>query len=603
MKKVINLGVIATLTSSLLMTNIVQAEEANNAILSEDMTKDSSNSNQLQSSSSSESKSENHDKESESSNTTDTSSMEKGTSVVEDNTLENKNIENPKVVSDSVDGEHKKAIDTIDNWMPDKNLQMLVSKYLKKDVADITKADLTGITVLDNYTANESIKDISNLEGIQYATNLVRLQLKGKGLENLTPLNGCTSLTIVNFLDSNIQDISGLNVMPSVKTFSLYTSKAYADGNHSTDVETLYNNETVKQLSDRFPNLEHLEMRGFVNAQSYLTNNVPTYTGKITDISPLVKLTKLKTIELATNEITDFSMIPQTVDIGHSYQQVFLNKNVQFFNADGSVYHFTTPTIIGQDGTPQNSNSYSRISLQPNKRYNIWQTLQLKNTGGVAQYFHIVSTAKNLTKIDAHDSTILVGSTWNPIDNFDSATDDQGNPLDFSQITVKGTVNTSQPGIYPIVYSFNGTEKTIHVTVESGIELLVPDNISFGTHELEKGVSYYQPESIQRPITITDKRGIGNNWQLTVKLQKELTNANGKTLPNALIYKENSSEKNITTASSQLIASKTTTEHIDTTDVSANWSNNQGLLLKVNAGDALTGEYTGTIEWTLNDTP
>lgn len=74
-------------------------------------------------------------------------------------------------------------------------------------------------------------------------------------------------------------------------------------------------------------------------------------------------------------------------------------------------------------------------------------------------------------------------------------------------------------------------------------------------------------------------------------------------MPNALIYKENSSEKNITTASSQLIASKTTTEHIDTTDVSANWSNNQGLLLKVNAGDALTGEYTGTIEWTLNDTP
>ncbi|WP_457923066.1 hypothetical protein [Enterococcus faecalis] len=295
MKKVINLGVIATLTSSLLMTNIVQAEEANNVILSENMTKDSSNSNQLQSSSS-ESKSENHDKESESSNTTDTSSMEKGTSVVEDNTLENPNIENPnignpKVVSDSVDGEHKKAIDTIDNWMPDKNLQMLVSKYLKKDVADITKADLTGITVLDNYTENNSIKDISNLEGIQYATNLVRLQLKGKGLENLTPLNGCTSLTIVNFLDSNIQDISGLNVMPSVKVFSLYTSKAYADGNHSTDVETLYNNETVKQLSDRFPNLEHLEMRGFVNAQSYLTNNVPTYTGKITDISPLVKLT------------------------------------------------------------------------------------------------------------------------------------------------------------------------------------------------------------------------------------------------------------------------------------------------------------------------
>lgn len=600
MKKVINLGIVATLASSLLMTNIVQAEETSNTILSEEMTKDSSNSNQLQSSS--ESKSEKQDKESESSNTTDTSSMGNSTSTVEDNALENKNIKNPKVVSDSVDGEHKKDIDTIDNWMPDKNLQMLFSKYLKKDVANITKADLTGVTELDNVVMYTSVKDISNLEGIQYATNLNTLNIKGKGLANLSPLNGCTSLEKLAVLDSNIQDISGLNEMPSLLALNFYTSKAFADGNRSTDVETLYDNETVRQISSKFPNLEHLELRGYVNAQSYLSNNRPTYTGKITDISPLAKLTKLKTIELATNEITDFSMIPLTVDIGHSYQQVFLNKNVQFLNPDDSIYRFTTPSIIGQNGTPLFPTDYVRTNLQPNKRYNIWQPLLLPN-GGVAQYVQTVSTAKNLTKIEAHDSTIPVGSTWKPIDNFDSAIDDEGNPLDFSQITVTGTVNTSQPGVYPIVYSFNGTEKKIHVTVEGGIELLVPSNISFGTHKLVKGVSYYQPESIQRPITITDKRGIGNNWQLTVKLQKELTNANGKTLPNALIYKENSSEKNITTVSSQLIASKTTTTNVDTTDVSANWSNNQGLLLKINAGDALIGEYTGTIEWTLNDTP
>ena len=73
-------------------------------------------------------------------------------------------------------------------------------------------------------------------------------------------------------------------------------------------------------------------------------------------------------------------------------------------------------------------------------------------------------------------------------------------------------------------------------------------------------------------------------------------------IPNAIIYKENQVEKTITTFS-QVIAHKTTTEQIDTTDVSANWSNNEGLLLKINAENAFPGEYTTIIEWTLNDIP
>ena len=206
--------------------------------------------------------------------------------------------------------------------------------------------------------------------------------------------------------------------------------------------------------------------------------------------------------------------------------------------------------------------------------------------------------------ITAHNSTIYAGDNWNPIDNFDSALDHEGNPLDFSKITVTGTVNTSQPGVYPIVYRYEGLEEKVEVTVVEGkVEFSTPANISFGTHQLARGINYYPSENLQSPITVTDTRGKGNSWQLSAKLKTEFTNDNGKTLPNALVYKENSSEKTITTANSQLIASKTTTKRIDITDVSANWSNNQGLFLKVNAGEAVTGEYTGVIEWTLNDAP
>lgn len=213
-----------------------------------------------------------------------------------------------------------------------------------------------------------------------------------------------------------------------------------------------------------------------------------------------------------------------------------------------------------------------------------------------------IQVNKDLSSIEVRDSSIFVGDPWKKEDNFISATDKSGNSLTINQIQVQGNVNNQEPGRYPIIYKNGSIEKTAIVTVKGKLELNVPSIFDFGVHKLEKGTSYYEPRK-KEEFTVIDRRGQGKAWQLTAKLQTELTNANGKTLTNALIYKEHSSEKSITTTNSQLIASKTTTTNVDTTDVSANWSNNQGLLLKINAGDASIGEYTGTIEWTLNDTP
>lgn len=213
-----------------------------------------------------------------------------------------------------------------------------------------------------------------------------------------------------------------------------------------------------------------------------------------------------------------------------------------------------------------------------------------------------IQVNKDLSSIEVRDSSIFVGDPWKKEDNFISATDKSGNSLTINQIQVQGNVNNQEPGRYPIIYKNGSIEKTAIVTVKGKLELNVPSIFDFGVHKLEKGTSYYEPRK-KEEFTVIDRRGQGKAWQLTAKLQTELTNANGKTLTNALIYKKHSSEKSITTTNSQLIASKTTTTNVDTTDVSANWSNNQGLLLKINAGDASIGEYTGTIEWTLNDTP
>lgn len=73
-----------------------------------------------------------------------------------------------------------------------------------------------------------------------------------------------------------------------------------------------------------------------------------------------------------------------------------------------------------------------------------------------------------LTAVVAHDSVVYEGDKWSAIDNFDSATDKDGNKIDFKDVTVKGAsaVDTNKPGVYPVTYTYDGVSTTINVTVE-----------------------------------------------------------------------------------------------------------------------------------------
>ena len=135
------------------------------------------------------------------------------------------------------------------------------------------------------------------------------------------------------------------------------------------------------------------------------------------------------------------------------------------------------------------------------------------------------------------------------------------------------------------------------------ISLEVPTAISFGTHKLSRGTNYYSVDSVEgKQLSVTDDRGVGSKWQLTAKLQAPLTN-NGKTLPNSLVYKTDAGEETITENVSQVIATHTTSTDSEKTTISDGWTNDQGLMLKLEEGKAAAGEYSTTIEWTLNDTP
>ncbi|MFB5361322.1 bacterial Ig-like domain-containing protein [Enterococcus faecalis] len=363
---------------------------------------------------------------------------------------------------DVANSNEENVTENINDWMPDKNLQQAISNALNIPIQNITKKSLETLEEIE-YRSSGNIQD---LEGLQYAKNIKALRIRAKGLTNLSPIKSSSFLEELVLIDSSVSDFSVFDVNTSLRRLNLAPSKPYADSDRSTDVETLYDNDSVKQISEKFPNIVNLQLQGYCNGQSY--TDFPTYTGKITDISPLSALKNLKTLDVSANEIIDFSMLPDTLEVGFSYQQCFLSKNVNYFEvpSTGARYTVNFPSIIGVDGTIQTTEAEYTTGklLLPNNIYKLSLPFSVKS-GGVAMYYEKVSTFKNQTSIEAHDSTLYVGDKWTAQDNFDHATDKDGNPVNFEDVLVTGSVDTTQPGKYKVAYSYNGVQKEIEVTV------------------------------------------------------------------------------------------------------------------------------------------
>ncbi|EGO2749759.1 InlB B-repeat-containing protein (plasmid) [Enterococcus faecalis] len=155
-----------------------------------------------------------------------------------------------------------------------------------------------------------------------------------------------------------------------------------------------------------------------------------------------------------------------------------------------------------------------------------------------------------------------------------------------------------------LVSNANGEIRLYAVWLE-GLQLSVPDSIGFGSKKLSKEDKIYGVEEVLgKELTVTDNRGSNNTWKLGVKLLQPLTNVdNGKQLLNSLVYKNKTGEQLLTDSDTQIVETENTTEDNFTWNISKTWTENSGLLLKVDSGKASLGEYTTTIEWTLNDTP
>lgn len=153
-----------------------------------------------------------------------------------------------------------------------------------KSVGDITVKDMQALTTL-----NLTGKPITSLEGLQYATNLEKLQLSGAGLKDIQIIGQLKSINNLNLSTNSITDISPLSNLNNLTVLNLA-------------------NNQIKNISS----LESLTTLNDLN----LSNN------QITNISPLAQLTNLDKLNLEKNGLTDISVLRN------------LNKNKVFGRQD-----------------------------------------------------------------------------------------------------------------------------------------------------------------------------------------------------------------------------------------------------------------------------
>jgi hypothetical protein len=142
--------------------------------------------------------------------------------------------------------------------------------------------------------------------------------------------------------------------------------------------------------------------------------------------------------------------------------------------------------------------------------------------------------------------------------------------------------------------------KTITVTMRDGTLSLgtPPASLTFGSLTIPFKETLYQPTSSWN-IVVNDTRKTGSTWYLraTATAMKSAT----RTLSGNLIYLNGSTKQvlantSVTVASGSKVAGKTATT------ATSDWSASKGILLDVQPS-VQVDSYSGSVNWTLQDTP
>ena len=183
----------------------------------------------------------------------------------------------------------------------DANLATAIREALDLDTGDgvdilkIPKAELTKLTRLSIRVAT-----LSDLTGLEHATQLITLSLGGRDITDLTPLAQLTELTKLTLSGNEISDISPLAELTELRELSL-------SANEISDISPLAELTELRELSLSFNRISDISPL----TQLIELTTLSLHGNQISDITALTQLTKLTLLGLTTNQISDISPLAQ----------------------------------------------------------------------------------------------------------------------------------------------------------------------------------------------------------------------------------------------------------------------------------------------------
>ena len=186
------------------------------------------------------------------------------------------------------------------------------------------------MATLTSLTAQDA--SISNLTGLETATNLTTLKLGDNSISDISALAGLTNLTELQLWDNQISNISILASLTNL-------TKLYIWGNSISDISALAGLTSLTQLKisentisnisilSRLTNLTELSLKdnaiSDISALAGLTNLTELLIGNntISDITPVQNLTNLEWLDMPNNRISDVTAVVNLTNLVELYFQ------------------------------------------------------------------------------------------------------------------------------------------------------------------------------------------------------------------------------------------------------------------------------------------
>lgn len=189
---------------------------------------------------------------------------------------------------------------------PDKNLEAVVRQYVfekRNNDQPLTEKDVENISTITG--KNKGVKDLTGLEKCR---SLALLDLEGNEIENLAPIKDLKNIQSLTLAKNKIKDIAPVAELTRLQYLQL-------EDNQVADLAPLAKLENLRSLylsRNQITNIEPL--KGLTKLWSlYLDGN------QLTDIKPLAELKNLSSLGLKNNQIADLSALAGMTELRYLF--------------------------------------------------------------------------------------------------------------------------------------------------------------------------------------------------------------------------------------------------------------------------------------------